>query len=137
MRSAPTCASGPALARRSDDEEEGRRDFRGRSLLINILRMIHVGGLAGLSAAILAAGGDAARWGTLMFVSGVGIVALDAWANPMYFRQAKGVGTLGKLGLVALMVAWEPGRVGLFWFVLCFSVLLSHAPGRLRHRRVI
>lgn len=125
------------MARRSDEEEEGRRDFHGRSLLINVLRAAHVAGLAGLAAAILAAGGEAERWGALMLASGLGIIALDAWANPMYFRQAKGVGTVAKLGLVVLMMAWEPGRLALFWFVLVFSVLLSHSPGRLRHRRVI
>ncbi len=136
MPSAPTFASGPALARRERDEEEGRRDFPGRSLLINLLRVFHIAGLAGLSAAILAAGGGLHQWAVLMLVTGLGIIALDAWANPLYFRQAKGVGTLFKLALVGLMMAWEPGRQPLFWFLLAFSVALSHAPGRLRHRQL-
>jgi hypothetical protein len=89
-----------------------------------------------LSAAILAAGGALAQWAALMLVSGLGIIALDAWANPLYFRQAKGVGTLLKLALVGLMMAWEPGRQPLFWFLLAFSVALSHAPGRIRHRQL-
>jgi hypothetical protein len=89
-----------------------------------------------LSAAILGAGGALAQWATLMLVSGLGIIALDAWANPLYFRQAKGVGTLLKLALVGLMMAWEPGRQPLFWFLLAFSVALSHAPGRIRHRQL-
>jgi hypothetical protein len=38
--------------------------------------------------------------------------------------------------LVMLLVVWEPGRLPLFWFVLAFSVALSHAPGRLRHRQL-
>jgi hypothetical protein len=49
--------------------------------------------LAGLSAAILAGGGALSQWAMLMLASGVGIIGLDAWANPLYFRQAKGVGT--------------------------------------------
>jgi len=39
--------------------------------------------------------------------------------------------------LVALLVMWEAGRQPLFWFVLAFSVALSHAPGRVRHHVLI
>lgn len=131
MSSAPTVASGPVL--RKDD---GHRDFPGRGLLINILRVFHIVGLAGISAVVLAAADGAAHWGALMVVSGLGIVALDAWANPAYFRQAKGLGTLLKIALVILMVAWDAGRLPLFWCVLVFSVALSHAPGRLRHHQL-
>lgn len=131
MSSAPTFASEPALR-----EEDGHRDFRGRGLLINVLRVFHIAGLAGISAVVLADMGGASRWGGLMLVSGLGIVALDAWANPFYFRQAKGLGTLLKIALVMLLVVWEAGRVPLFWFVLAFSVALSHAPARLRHRQL-
>lgn len=131
MPSAPTVASGPALPR-----DDGHRDFPGRGLLINVLRVFHIAGLAGISAVVLAAAGNAERWGGLMLVSGLGIVALDAWANPLYFRQAKGLGTLLKIALVGLLVFWEPGRAPLFWFVLAFSVALSHAPGRYRHRQL-
>lgn len=134
MPSAPTSAYGPVLRKPRDDD--GHRDFPGRGLLINILRVFHIAGLAGISAVVLGGAGAAESWGALMLVSGLGIVALDAWANPFYFRQAKGLGTLLKIALVALMVLWEPGRLGLFWFVLAFSVALSHAPGRIRHRQL-
>ncbi|MFA4968989.1 MAG: hypothetical protein WC540_05105 [Sulfuritalea sp.] len=118
-------------------EDDGHRDFHGRGLLINVLRVFHIVGLAGISAVVLAGMSGAANWGALMLISGLGIVALDAWANPLYFRQAKGLGTLLKLALVVLLVVWEAGRLPLFWFVLAFSVALSHAPGRLRHRILI
>jgi len=132
VSSAPTFASEPALR-----EDDGHRDFHGRGLLINVLRVFHIVGLAGISAVVLAGMSGAANWGALMLISGLGIVALDAWANPLYFRQAKGLGTLLKLALVVLLVVWEAGRLPLFWFVLAFSVALSHAPGRLRHRILI
>lgn len=134
MSSAPTFGFEPAL--REPKEDDGYRDFPGRGLLINVLRVFHIAGLAGVSAVVLAAAGSAERWGALMLVSGLGIVALDAWANPFYFRQAKGLGTLLKIALVLLLVSWEAGRLPLFWFVLAFSVALSHAPGRLRHRQL-
>ena len=136
MPSAPTFASGHALSRKDRDEEEGRRDFRGRSLLINLLRVVHIMGLAGVSASVLAAGPGLREWAGLMLITGLGIIALDAWANPLYFRQAKGIGTLGKLALVGVMMVWEPARLVLFWFLLAFSVALSHAPGRIRHRQL-
>jgi hypothetical protein len=125
------------MARGESKADDGHRDFRGRGLLINILRVFHIVGLAGISAVVLAGAGAAERWGTLMVVSGLGIIALDAWANPLYFRQAKGIGTLLKIALVVLLVMWETGRQPLFWFVLAFSVALSHAPGRVRHRVLI
>jgi len=132
--SAPTCGFGRALRKSLDD---GHRDFPGRGLLINLLRVFHIAGLAGISAVVLGGAGGAESWGGLMLVSGLGIVALDAWANPVYFRQAKGLGTLLKIVLVALLAVWEAGRLPLFWFVLAFSVALSHAPGRLRHRQLL
>ena len=134
MPSAPTFGFEPAL--RKPQEDDGHRDFPGRGLLINILRVFHIAGLAGISAVVLGSAGGAGNWGGLMVISGLGIIALDAWANPFYFRQAKGLGTLLKIALVVLMVAWEPGRLPLFWFVLAFSVALSHAPGRIRHRQL-
>jgi hypothetical protein len=134
VSSAPTFASGPVLPRQKEDD--GHRDFRGRGLLINVMRVFHIAGLAGVSAVVLGGAGGAANWGALMVVSGLAIVALDAWANPVYFRQAKGLGTLLKIALVMLLVVWEPGRLPLFWFVLAFSVALSHAPGRIRHRQL-
>ena len=121
---------------RDQKQDDGHRDFPGRGLLINIVRVFHVAGLAGISAVVLGGASAAQHWGTLMLISGLGIVALDAWANPDYFRQAKGLGTLLKLALVVLLVVWEPGRLPLFWFVLAFSVALSHAPGRIRHRQL-
>lgn len=132
MPSAPIFAFEPVLP-----EADGHRDFPGRGLLINILRVAHIVGLAGISAVVLAGAGGARSWGAVMLVSGLSILALDAWANPFYFRQAKGIGTLLKMALVLLLVVWEAGRLPLFWFVLAFSVALSHAPGRLRHRRLL
>lgn len=117
-------------------DDDRHRDFPGRGLLINILRIFHIAGLAGISTVVLTGAAGAANWGGLMLASGLGIVALDAWANPCYFRQVKGLGTLLKLALVLLLVVLEPARVMLFWFVLAFSVALSHAPGRLRHRQL-
>ena len=52
-------------------EADGHRDFPGRGLLINVLRIVHIAGLAGISAVVLAGAGGARSWGAAMLVSGL------------------------------------------------------------------
>lgn len=132
---APTFASGRAL--RSDQNEARRRDFAGRRLTVNLMRAIHLVGLAGFAAALLAAGPHAAAWGGVLLASGGAMMALDAWAEPGYLRQVQGIGVLLKLAAVALMMVLPDVRVPLFWLVVFGSAMLSHAPGRLRHLRLL
>ncbi len=114
------------------------RDFGGRRLLLSLLRVLHIIGLAGLSAALLGDGVrfNAAVWGPLMAGSGLAIVMLDRWSDPAYFHQVKGLVALLKLALVVVLALVEPLRLPLFWGLLVFSVLMAHAPGSIRHRRV-
>ncbi len=113
------------------------RDFPGRRLLLSVLRVVHIVGLAGLAAALIGQATGAAHWGLLMATSGLTIVALDRWSDRQYFRQIKGLAALLKIGLVLVLVSVEPLRVPLFWFLLAFSVAMSHAPGSIRHRRIL
>lgn len=122
------------MSRAEDDDEH--RDFAGRRLLLSILRVAHVVGLAGLSAALLGAAGGASHWGMLMAASGLSIVILDRWSDRYFFHQVKGVAAWLKVALALLLVFVEPLRLPLFWFLLVFSVALSHAPGSIRHRRL-
>lgn len=118
------------------DENDEHRDFGGRRLLLSVLRVLHIVGLAGLSAALLGNAGAAAQWGLLMAGSGLSIVILDRWSDRHYFHQVKGLAALLKIALVLLLISVELLRLPLFWFMLVFSVAMSHAPGRIRHRRV-
>lgn len=131
MLSAPTFVCGLALSKR-----EARRDFAGRGLLINLARVVHLLGLAFLAASLLGSAGELQRAAALMLGSGLLIIALDVWANPAWLREVVGVATVFKLALVALLFAGDVARLPLFWIVLTFSVLLSHGPGKLRHRRL-
>jgi hypothetical protein len=109
---------------------------RGRSLLINLLRTVHVVAMVGCGAGILTVA-PFADWNGYAFsllVSGLGILFLDRWANPDYLHQLDGLTVLAKL-LVFGTMAWLLGPVPAFWFVLVISVLVAHAPGRLRHWR--
>lgn len=131
---APTFASGRDL--RSDVEDSARRDFRGRRLIVNLMRATHLVALAGFAAAVLAAGPDGWRWAIVLLVSGGSMMALDAWSEPGYLRQLQGVAMLLKLVLVVAMILWQDGQQALFWLLIVYSALLSHAPGRIRHWRV-
>ncbi len=116
-----------------------RRDFSGRRTLVNLLRALHLVGVVGSGAAILGALPPAEMrfYAILLVVAGLGMVALDLWANPEYFRHINGMAILVKLGLL-MAIMWLGGFVEtLFWFVLVGSVLLAHAPGRWRHRRIL
>lgn len=134
MSWAPTFGFGRAL--RSDAGTPERRDFRGRRLLVNLMRALHLAGVAGFAAAVLAAGPHGLRWAVVLLVSGAVMMALDAWSELAYLRQVQGLAMVLKLLLVVAMIAWADGRQALFWLLVVFSALLSHAPGRLRHYRI-
>lgn len=115
-----------------------RRDFRGRILLLSLLRVFHVIGVVGSGAVLLGAQplAESYLYALLLVVSGTSIVLLDGWSNPEYFRQVSGLAILLKVLLLTLAI-WLAGLMpAIFWAVLVGSVLLSHAPRRLRHRRL-
>ena len=116
-------------------QRDNVRDFPGRRWLNLGLRTVHLSGIVLLGAALLGAGGLAfGAWLTLL--SGLGMFAGDAWANPAHLREIAGCGVLLKLALVALMVVAPATALPVFWAILVLSTLLSHAPGALRHQRL-
>lgn len=100
------------------------------------MRAVHLVALAGFAAAVLGTGPYGWIWGIVLIVSGIVMMALDAWAEPGYFRQVDGLGVVLKLVLVGVMLAWPAGRMPLFWLIVFGSAMLSHAPGRVRHWRL-
>jgi len=67
-------------------QRDNVRDFPGRRQLNLSLRTAHLAGIVLLGAALLGAGGiTAGAWLTLL--SGVGMFAGDAWANPAHVRE--------------------------------------------------
>ncbi len=111
------------------------RDFPGRRWLNLSLRAVHLSGIVLLGAALLGAG-ELAVGAWLTLLSGLGMFAGDAWANPAHLREIAGCGVLLKLALVALMVVAPATALPMFWAILALSTLLAHAPGALRHRRL-
>ena len=116
-------------------QRDNVRDFPGRRWLNLSLRTGHLAGVVLLGAALLGTGGiTTGAWLTLL--SGVGMFAGDAWANPAHAREVAGFGVLVKLALVAVMAIYPSVALPVFWSILVLSTLLSHAPGSLRHRRL-
>lgn len=72
--------------------------------------------------------------GPILLVSGAGIAATDVQRYGLgWLRTVGGWSVLAKLGLVAVGVAepalWPP----VLWTCLVIGVLISHAPGAIRH----
>jgi len=119
-------------------EKDPQRDFPGKRWLVNLLRATHLVGVVGVGAGVLA-DWPFAQWqafAAILLASGIAIYALDAWSNPRYILQVNGLSVLAKLLVMGAFVAQRGAREWLFWGVLVFSVMVAHAPGRLRHREV-
>ena len=115
-----------------------RRDFSGRRLVISLLRSLHIAGLVGVGAALLGTV-DVATSSTFAFMliaSGSGIMALDHWSDPAYLRQANGLAMLVKVLMLGMLFYAFGMSQALFWSVLVLSVLITHAPARIRHRKL-
>jgi hypothetical protein len=115
-----------------------RRDFAGRRLVVSLLRAMHLSGVVGIGAFLLGAGGvvGVSAFAFLLVAGGLGIMALDRWSDPAYLRQVNGLAMLVKLLLVAAIVWYLGLGLALFWSVLVLSVLVAHAPARIRHRKL-
>jgi len=106
-------------------------------MLINLLRAAHLVGVVGIGHVLLSGRqlAGAQGYAYLLVGAGLGIMALDRWSNPDYFRQVNGLAVLAKL-LLVLALAYMTFGIEAFWGLLVVSVLLTHAPGRLRHRKL-
>jgi hypothetical protein len=111
------------------------RDFPGKRWLNLVLRGAHLIGIVLLGAGLLGSG-HTALGASITFASGLGMFAIDTWANPAHLRETAGFGVLVKLALVGVMI-WDGSyALPIFWALLLLSTLLSHAPGSFRHRQL-
>ncbi|HEX8987384.1 MAG TPA: hypothetical protein VF816_05445 [Rhodocyclaceae bacterium] len=113
------------------------RDFPGRVALIALLRVGHVAGVVGLGSALLHGEPPTGAFPLLLVVAGLGIALLDSWSNRAYLRQVSGLAVVLKAGLLAALAALGALGSPAFWGLLVFSVVIAHAPGRVRHRRML
>jgi len=113
------------------------RDFRGRRWLSVALRAAHLIAVIAFGATLLAAGTASSEpAGRAVLVSGVLIWLLDLWHRPAHLFEGAGLSMLLKLVLVAAMLAWPELREPLFWSVVAWSAIFSHAPRSFRNARL-
>jgi hypothetical protein len=118
---------------------ESRRDFPGRRWLSVVLRGLHLVAVIWLGAGILGAptGYALPQLGLAVFATGLLVWVLDIWSKPQHLRQWAGMSMILKLVLVALMVAVPATQSALFWLLVLWSAVFSHAPASFRNARVI
>lgn len=116
-----------------------RGDVPGRRWVMVALRTVHLVAVIALGALLLGApalpGWSAAWVAGAVLGSGLAMLALDLLAHCDYLRTVAGITVLLKLLLAAILaIAPEPLW---FWGAVVLSAVVSHAPARVRHLRVI
>ncbi|MCB1914379.1 MAG: hypothetical protein KDG52_01470 [Rhodocyclaceae bacterium] len=100
-----------------------------------VLRAVHTACVILLGAALLN-GTPSATATLLVLASGATLFALDLWQFPRHVFELSGIAVLVKLLLVALMAVDESLRLPMFWLIVLWSGVFSHAPANLRHLRL-
>jgi hypothetical protein len=119
--------------------EDRQPDFRGRRWLTVVLRTMHLVVVIWLGACLMgepfaASARVAHLW---VFATGTAMFAVDLWHHPGHLRERAGVAMLIKLALIAAMAIAPDYALALFWGVVVWSSVVSHAPASFRHARVI
>jgi hypothetical protein len=115
------------------------RDFRGRRWLSVLLRGAHLVAVIAFAAVLLQAPPAPLpeHAGSAVFVTGVLIWLLDIWHKPGHLVEGAGLSMLLKLALIVGMI-FAPGlRVPLFWIIVIWSAVFSHAPASFRNARLL
>ena len=114
------------------------RDFPGRRWLSVFLRGAHLVAVIQFSAIVLHAVPETELpyAGIAVLVSGALVWLLDLWSRPSHLVEGAGLSMLLKLALLALMLAAPNLRVPLFWIIVGWSAVFSHAPARFRNARL-
>ncbi len=100
-------------------------------------RSMHLAGVVLVGVGIVGNGPPVAFGGALMLVTGLALYALDLWRHPDLWREVAGAFVIVKLIVIAAMLYAPSAAAPLFWVLLVASSLVSHAPHRFRHARVL
>ncbi len=99
-----------------------------------VLRAVHTASVILLGAALL--NGDPPGVAVAaVLATGATLFALDLWVFPGHVLELSALSVLAKLVLVALMAIESAWQLPLFWIVVLWSGVFSHAPATLRHLR--
>jgi len=112
------------------------RDFPGRRWLSVFMRGAHLISVISFSASILVTPPVPPGYaGAAVAVTGVLVMLLDLWHRPSHLVEGAGLSMLLKLVLLAGMFVLPELREPLFWIIVGWSALFSHAPSRFRNTR--
>lgn len=102
-----------------------------------VLRGVHLAAVIALGADVLTAAAHpyAPHAGAVVLASGVAIWLLDLWQHPGHLVEGAGLSLFAKLLLVAWMLAQPALREPLFWIIVIWSAVFSHAPASFRNAR--
>ena len=111
--------------------------FRWRRWLAVALRGVHLCAVIALAADLLKPGGApyTAHAGAIVLASGVLIWLLDLSLHPGHLTEGAGLSMFAKLVLLAWMLAAPGLREPLFWLIVIWSAIFSHAPASFRNAR--
>jgi hypothetical protein len=128
------------LAARTPGKSERKRLTLWWRWLSVALRGVHLVAVMWLGVALHSGGQpvpaiplDASTTGLLVLATGLTMFALDLIKYPHHLREVAGLSVLAKLLLVALLLASDPLRLPLFWLIMTWSAVFSHAPASFRH----
>lgn len=112
------------------------RDFRGRRWLSVFLRSAHMVAVIAFAAVLLTTTPLPEYSGSAVLITGILIWLLDIWQKPGHLVEGAGLSMLLKLILIVGMI-YSPGlRVPLFWIIVIWSAVFSHAPSSFRNARL-
>jgi hypothetical protein len=111
----------------------------GRRWLSVILRSLHLVAVTLLGAAIHGAPFNipTSMFALATLISGGVMFVMDLTGRRDHWREAAGLGVIVKLGLIALLAIVPQMEKTIFWSVLIWSAMFSHAPAAVRHRVLI
>ena len=111
--------------------------FRVRRWLSVVLRGVHLAAVIALGIDVLSTAAQpyAPHAGAIVLGSGVAIWLLDLWQHPGHLVEGAGLSLFAKLALVAWMLAQPALREPLFWVIVIWSAVFSHAPASFRNAR--
>lgn len=113
------------------------RDFRGRRWLSVFLRSAHLVAVIAFAAVLLTTAPLPEYSGMAVLITGVLVWALDLYHKPGHLVEGAGLSMLLKLILIAGMIFSPDLRVPLFWIVVVWSGVFSHAPASFRNARLL
>ena len=112
------------------------RDFPGRRWLSVFLRSAHMVAVIAFAAVLLTTSPLPEYSGSAVLITGILIWLLDIWSKPGHLVEGAGLSMLLKLILIVGMI-YSPGlRVPLFWIIVVWSGVFSHAPASFRNKRL-